>query len=203
MFATDVMNENMEPRTVYLTMEWEYLDGIPDGFDLAIPVWLNYKGACMNESVPVDYTQSAFSVTTKNTWSPKFTGDLFLMQGHVHDGNMKQDIYLDGKKICSSVPSYGESPGFISYGSNAHVTHISSMTECKNFGVVGPNNKFSLTSYYNMTEHAPEMKHDGGFEPIMAIEFLQFARPKDEVIKEILAAPNPDLQAFLNAVAGQ
>jgi hypothetical protein len=37
--------------------------------------------------------------------------------------------------------------------------------------------------------------HSGGFEPIMAIEFLHVARPQEEVLKEIAAMKPPGAEA--------
>src|SRR5437764_776906 len=102
------MNESQLPRTVYLTMEWEYLDGLPKDFDLAIPVWLDVQGNCLNETTSFKKDIKVFNVTMKTWWSPKFTGDLYRMSAHAHDANVKQDLYVDGKLICENVPHYGE-----------------------------------------------------------------------------------------------
>jgi hypothetical protein len=225
------MNESQLPRVVYLTMEWEYMDGVLDGFDLAIPVWLDVQGNCLNETTKIGVGVNVFNVSMKSGWSPKFTGDLYRRSGHTHDGNVKQDVYLDGKIICENVPGYGESEGFIAhvgmYGhekegtqpdpdhdhdepeepgrehdhnSSDHIMHISSITGCKNLGKIGPSNKITLTTVYNMTAHTPMDAPSGGLEPIMGIEFMHVARPKDEAMKDILAGKQPNNDLFIERV---
>jgi len=265
-FATDIMNESELDRTVYLTMEWEYVEGIPEGFDVVIPVWLNVKGNCLNESMGVGADETVFNATTNTGWTPQFSGDLFLLTGHVHDGNTKQEIYMDGKKICENLSRYGENEAFVThvgmYGheknshehehdedgeedgehhhdegdeeggehhhdegdeeggehhhdegdeegsehdhsSSDHIMHISSITECTNIGMISPKNKFTITSFYDMTLHPGMMGHDGEAEPIMGIEFLHIARPKDEAIRDIIARGQGDLASFQRAVRGE
>jgi len=141
LFSTDVMNESELPQTVFLTMEWEYVDGVPDGWDVSVPVWLDVKGVCLNEPTGVSPEDVVFNATTKTGWTPSFTGDLYLMVPHVHDGNTKQELYLDGKKICESVSNYGESEDFI--------THV---------GMYGHEKE------EKETDHEHEDEHGGGHE---------------------------------------
>ena len=230
MLATEVMNESQLNRTVYLTLEWEYLAGIPDGFDMDVPIWLDVKGDCPGQEGPLDPKGEVFNVTRGSPWSPEFNGDLFLMTSHVHDGNIHQEVFLDGKMVCDSVANYGESAGYISHegmyghetehehgdegeeegepgsehdhGSDDHITHISSTTSCNNLGKIGPDNKLTLTSFYNMTEHPGMMGHDGDLEPIMAIEWMHMAlSPEDEAMKKMLASKGPNRQLFMQHFA--
>ena len=238
-FDADIMNESEMDRPVFLTMEWEYLDGTPDGFQVAIPVWLDVKGACLNQSTGVGPENTVFNATLKSGWSPNFSGDLFLAIGHVHDGNTKQDMFIDGKQVCENKARYAETPGFIThvgeYGhekehssdpdhdpdheehehehehehdepgsehdhsSSGHIMHISSITQCQNLGMIGPSNVLTLTSYYNLTLHPGMESHDGGLEPIMGIEYLWIARPKDEAVKAWdSSTKKPDMSKFTN-----
>jgi hypothetical protein len=226
--SADIMNEADFDRTVFVTMEWEYLEGIPEGFQVAIPVWMDVKGACLNQSTGVGPENTVFQATSNPGWSPSFSGDLFLAVGHVHDGSTKQELFIDGKKVCTSSPRYAESPGFITHvgmyghgknktktvdsghepgresghhehGSADHIAHISSVTQCKNLGMVGPSNTFTLTSYYNLTMHPGLESHDGGLEPVMGIEYLFIARPKDEAVATWDSSKKkPDMDKFRN-----
>ena len=234
MMVADIMNEADFDRTVFVTMEYEYLEGTPEGFQVAIPVWMDVKGACLTQPTGVGPENTVFQATSKPGWSPNFSGDLFLAVGHVHDGNTKQELFIDGKKVCTNNPRYGESPGFITHvgmyghgkdktkstdpghehehehgheeepghhdhGSSDHIAHISSVNQCKNLGMVGPSNTFTLTSYYNLTMHPGMEDHDGGLEPIMGIEYLFFARPKDEAVTNWDSSKKkPDINKFLN-----
>lgn len=231
MLATELMNESELNRTVYLTIEWEYLAGIPDGFDLDVPIWLDVKGDCPSEAGPLVPKADVFNATRESPWSPNFTGDLFLMTSHVHDGNIHQEVFLDGKMVCDSVANYGESAGYISHvgmyghemehehggddgeeegepgsehdhGSDDHITHISSTTSCQNLGKIGPDSKLTLTSFYDMTKHPAMMGHDGDLEPIMAIEWMHMAlSPEDEAMKNILASKGPDRRMVMRRFA--
>ncbi|KAK3312677.1 hypothetical protein B0H66DRAFT_537761 [Apodospora peruviana] len=228
---TEVMNYAQDPRLVYLAMEWEYVEGIPDGFDIVTPVWLDVKGNCLTDlPAPAGPNNMVFNVTMGAAgYSPNFTGELFLIVPHIHDGNTKQEVYIDGKLVCQNVPGYGETEAFVTHegmyghehehgeepghehgggeeghhdhGSDDHILHVSSITQCVNLGKVGPGNKITVASWYNMTEHKPMKDHDGSLEPIMGIAFLHFARPKDEVLKDILAMKGGSVEAFLARVA--
>ncbi|KAK3381078.1 hypothetical protein B0H63DRAFT_450449 [Podospora didyma] len=210
LLSTDAMNLHPQAQTVTLVMEWEYIPGTPDDFDIAVPVWLDLRGACLNESRGARESDLVFDAKTTSPWISQFAGDLILMVPHIHDGNTKQEVYLNGKLVCRNVPGYGETSGYITHlegtgehhdhGKDSHVLHVSSVSQCRNVGKVVPGDKFSLTSFYNMTEHTPMMNHDGSFETIMGIEFLHFARPRDEVVKEILAMKPGSLQSFLDWV---
>lgn len=199
--TTELMNSSPDPQTVYFTAEWEFLPSVPEDFDFAVPLWLDVTGTCGTSEVTVP-DEEVFNVTMSPEWSPKFTGDLYTMLGHLHDGGIKQDVFMDGKQICESVVNYGESEGYISGGDmsmsghdhekrqsmSAAMVHLSSITTCTNIGKIGPENKFSITAFYNMTEHPGMGAHGGGLQPVMGIEFLHVARPQEEVMKEILAS---------------
>jgi hypothetical protein len=240
-FALDIMNESEEERTLNFYIEWEYVEGIPDGFDVAFPVWLDVKGNCLESPPNVGPQDIIFNSTMKYWWSPKFTGDLFLMVPHIHDGNTKQEIYMDGKMVCESIPAYGETEEFITHvgmfghekekeapgheheheephehpseekekpgsehdhNSSDHVLHVSSISQCQNIGKVGPENKLTITSFYDMTKHTAMKDHDGELEKIMGIEFLYIAVPKEVAFKVIADQKPPSLQKFLERVGG-
>lgn len=42
--------------------------------------------------------------------------------------------------------------------------------------------------------------HEGEEEPIMAIQFLHFARPREEALRDIMASKPGNLAAFLEQV---
>lgn len=231
------MNLSLQPRTVYLTMEWEYIPSPPPpSFDVIIPVWLDSRGNCFESSLEetgVLPNIPAFNSTMKPPGYvvPFDDGDLTLLVPHIHDGNTAQDIFMNGKLICRSVPGYGETEAFVThegmYGhgseedeeahshaphrrqghdhdheSSGHIYHVSSITQCTDVGKIPKGSQFTLKSYYNMTEHRAMAGHNGKEEEIMAIQFLHFARPMEAAIKDILAQGQPDLQSFLDLVNG-
>jgi hypothetical protein len=231
--TTEVMNLSQLPRPVYLAMEWEFVEGTPEGFDVVMPVWLDVKGNCLNETTGVVPKTPIFNVTMTSGWSPKFTGDLLFMVSHIHDGNIKQEVYLDGKMVCQSVPRYGEKAEFVTHvgefgheketkvpdheheheheqkeepgskhdhGSDEHILHVSSINQCDNIGKVNPNSKLTISTFYDMSKHTAMKDHDGGLEPIMGIQFLHVALPRDVGLKYIKEMKAGDAQKFRDQV---
>jgi len=208
------MNLSPTARNVTLTIEYEYLPGIPANFDVIFPIWLDVKGNCLNEStgVPAASTTPVFTARSATGWTSPYAGDMILLVPHIHDGNTNQQIFLDGAKVCENIPAYGETAEFVSHnedsghggghdhGSSEHTYHVSSITQCVNVGKVVPGNTFTITSSYDMKTHVPMKDHHGELEPIMGIEFLHLARPQAEGIRDILAMKAGDLDAFTRQV---
>ncbi|KAK5656819.1 hypothetical protein OQA88_4367 [Cercophora sp. LCS_1] len=211
--VTEVMNMQKEPKTVYMVMEWEYIPTTPKDFDIVFPIWLDVKGNCLNETNGVAKEDGIFTAKAATGWTSKYSGDLILAVSHIHDGNTKQDIFMDGKLVCSSVPAYGETAEFVSHaesdghghdhGESEHIYHVSSITQCQNVSKVVPGSHFSITSYYDYEKHVPMKDHDGGLEPIMGIQFLHLARPQEEALKHIAEGKPGDLDAFRNRNNGK
>ncbi|KAK0649052.1 hypothetical protein B0T16DRAFT_444952 [Cercophora newfieldiana] len=209
----DAMNMAPAARNVTLVMEWEYLPGIPADFDIVFPIWLDVKGNCLNESSGAKAEDLVFTAKSATGWTAQHSGDLILAVPHIHDGNVNQQVFQDGKKVCESIPGYGETADFVSHneggdghghdhGTSEHTYHVSSITQCENVAKVAPGSKFTITSEYDMKTHTPMKDHDGSLEPIMGIQFLHLARPQAEGIKDILAMKNGDLDAFVAQVRG-
>lgn len=211
---TEAMNMQKEPKTVYMVMEWEYLDKpISADFDIVFPIWLDVKGNCLNETNGVQSEAGVFTAKSATGWTSKHAGDLILAVSHIHDGNTKQDIFMDGKLVCSSVPAYGETAEFVSHvegddghghdhGESEHLYHVSSITQCANVAKVVPGSHFSIASYYDYEKHVPMKDHHGGLEPIMGIQFLHLARPQKEAMEYIKSLKPGDLEAFRNRNGG-
>ncbi|KAK0727752.1 hypothetical protein B0T26DRAFT_606462, partial [Lasiosphaeria miniovina] len=182
MLTTEVMNLAAAPRNVSLTIEWEFLPGTPDGFDVVTPVWLDARGNCLDEPDGIPANATIFNATSTTGWTAPFAGDLVLAVPHVHDGSTGQEVFRDGALVCRNVPGYGETSGYITHlpgagghhdhGSDSHVMHVSSISQCADLGPVAAGAKFTISSHYNMTAHTPMRTRTGAFEPIMGIEFL-------------------------------
>ena len=220
--ATNILNMNEQPQKVFLSMEFEYLDGIPEDFDIVFPIWLDVKGNCLSHPLPPKEARVFTARGPATGWTTPWAGELILAVSHIHDGNTRQDIFLDDEAlVCSSVPSYGESDEFISSsGATTNNTtagdhdhdhddernkekkhyHVSSIMQCHNITRVTRGQKFTITSQYNMEKHQPLKDHEGKEEPIMAIQFLHFVRPREEAIRDILASKPGNLTAFSEQV---
>ncbi|KAL1845032.1 hypothetical protein VTK73DRAFT_1306 [Phialemonium thermophilum] len=201
----ELMNEAMDPRTVRLSVEWEFLgSGVADGFDVAVPLWLDVTGPCGSSSVDVSGEGDVFDVTMSPPWASPFGGDLLVMNGHLHDGGVRLDVFVNGRRACESVARYGESEGFVvppsgssmdsgmhnhqgGGGGEADMVRISSISACHNLGRVEPGVELGITAFYNFTEHPGMQDRQGGLEPVMGIELVHIARPWQEAVQDYLA----------------
>ncbi|KAK0752757.1 hypothetical protein B0T18DRAFT_314162 [Schizothecium vesticola] len=211
----DVMNSATTPQSVHLVVEWEFLPAVHPAFDIVVPVWLDVKGNCLNQSTGILPTDKVFTAKGPAAgWTSKVAGDLVLMVPHIHDGSTKQDVFLDGRLVCTNVPAYGETAEFVTHraagggghdhggAEGGHVYHVSSVSQCEAVGKVVPGSRFTIQSAYDMVLHEGSLDHHGEPEPIMAIEFLYIARPQAEAMKDILAMGPGDLKDFTDQVRG-
>lgn len=211
----DVMNSATTPQSVHLVVEWEFLPTVPPAFDIVVPVWLDVKGNCLNQSTGILPTDKVFTAKGPAAgWTSKVAGELVLMVPHIHDGSIRQEVFIDGKLVCANVPAYGETAEFVTHrtsgggghdhggGEEGHVYHLSSVSQCEAVGKVVPGSRFTIQSAYDMLVHEGSLDHHGEPEPIMAIEFLYIARPQAEARKDILAMGSGDLKDFTDQVRG-
>jgi hypothetical protein len=139
-FIVDLMNMNMEDKTVYLTMYYDFLEGpLPAGWDDVRVVWFD-ANQCGTSEVTPTRQNGAFTISSWK-WTPNFTGKILGVGGHLHDGGMQLDIKVNNKVLCSSKAAYAQSKEYINGGGNgAHgasthghgvaLKHISSMSSC-------------------------------------------------------------------------
>ena len=210
------MNESPDSQKVSLTAEWEFVEHVPDDFDLAIPAWLDVTGTCGGSNLDVRNGEKIFNATMAPEWTPTFSGDLFTVHNHLHDGGARQELYMDDKVICNSTAGYGETEDFIAPmgGSHAHgdsndgsghggMMRISSLSSCDNVAKIGPDNKLTITAYYDMNQHPGMPDHHNGMEPVMGIALLHVAREQKEALKSIRESNPPDyLDLIWHALGG-
>jgi hypothetical protein len=201
------MNMAPMPKPIVLTIEWEFIPGLPPTFDVVFPIWLDVRGNCLNESSGAKDTDLIFTGKSATGWTSPHTGEVILMVPHIHDGNTNQTVFLDGKAVCETIPKYGETAEFVSHneaggghghdhGTDEHTYHVSSITQCSNAVKVVPGSNFKLESTYDLKKHTPMKEHDGELEPTMAIAFLHLARSQAEAIEAIKAMKGGDLEAW-------
>jgi hypothetical protein len=78
-FIIDLMNENMEDKTAYLTITFDYVEGSPAGFDDMRPVWFD-AAQCSTSEVRAPQQKGAF-VVTASPWTANFEGEVMGMAG--------------------------------------------------------------------------------------------------------------------------
>lgn len=143
-FIVDLMNMNMQDKTVYMTMTYDIIDGpLPAGWRDVKVVWFD-AAQCGTSEVRPPKQSGSFTISS-GKWKPNFEGDILGTGGHVHDGGVKITVnYQQGKQLCTSNAGYAEKNEYVSGGhtmggvqskpgSHAHGVaskHISSMTQC-------------------------------------------------------------------------
>ncbi|KAF2666057.1 hypothetical protein BT63DRAFT_458422 [Microthyrium microscopicum] len=141
-FIVDLMNMNMEDKTVYLTMTYDIVDGpLPAGWKDVKVVWFDANQCGTSEVMPPK--QSGSFTITSGKWVPNFEGEPLGIGAHLHDGGASAEVmYGPGKSFCKSNAAYAEKPEYIAGshamanaqpGGHAHGVaskHISSMTVC-------------------------------------------------------------------------
>jgi len=143
-FIVDLMNMNMQDKTVFLTMYYDVVDGpLPAGWDDIKVVWFDANQCGTSEIRPK--SQSGSYNVASSYWRPNFEGRILGVGGHLHDGGVDLDIIEGKTKLCTSKASYGETKEYLTFGgkggghggmagmNNGHDTpeaHISRMTAC-------------------------------------------------------------------------
>jgi hypothetical protein len=99
------MNMNAGYKEVYLTIYYDYVEGHPSHFEEIKPVWLD-AFQCGTSEISGRSANSKFDFGSP-AWTANFDGQIMGAGGHLHDGGTHLDILVDGKNICTSVPTYG------------------------------------------------------------------------------------------------
>jgi hypothetical protein len=180
----DLMNENMEDRTVYFTMTYDYAPEHPAGYDDIKVVWLDVQ-QCGTSEVVSPHKDNIFSISSD--WVSDIDGEILGAGGHLHDGGSVLKLKIDGKAVCDSKATYGGTKEYVApkNDGSAHggIEHISNMSPC--IGFVEFNNqplksgqKWTLEANYDYNAHRPSMHGNGGFDKLMGIA-LMYVRSKN------------------------
>jgi hypothetical protein len=176
----ELMNENTEAKTVYVTMTYDIVDGHPFKDDVRI-IWLDIGQCGTSEFNP---KKDVFSIDYN--WKSNVEGKVIAAIGHLHDGGSRITLSVDGQQTCDSFASYGGTPEYIqksATGVHAHgaLTHISEMAQC-NAGTL-PRDKISkgqnwaMRAEYDFNKHKGMKHEDGNWDEVMGIS-LMFVRMK-------------------------
>jgi hypothetical protein len=190
-YIVDLMNMNMNDKTVYVTMTYDFFDGpIKEGWTDLQPIWLDVDQCGMSDIHPPK-DKAAFTLLSQ-AWTPNVEGEVVGIGTHLHDGGTTLTIIVDNKtEACNSVAKYGETPDFIykmpasgMHGPDVKIAekHISSMSTCY-FNGIGVNQmdkkqSWVLKAEYNYDEHSGNWE-DGEPNEIMAIGIVYVAVPYD------------------------
>jgi hypothetical protein len=161
------------------------MPGAAKGYRSLQPVWLDAAQCGLSDFAAVN--DKAYSKAAK-TWVSNVAGELVGMAGHLHDGGIHADIFINKKKICTSNAAYGGTPAYVSPKMNVSdgmggmaTTHISTMSVCydKNTPTVGPlkvGDTVDLTGYYDYTKHGGMLTTKGKPSDVMVIAIMFLAQ---------------------------
>jgi hypothetical protein len=197
-YIVDLMNMNMQDKTVYVTMYYEIIDGrMPAGWEDIKVVWFDAANCGTSEVRPTK-ENGAFVVRAK-PWKPNFEGRLLGVGGHVHDGGVDLQVMYSAKdELCNSRAAYAENKQYISFGgasngmsggAHSHMTglatnHISSMSACYipklPIKDLKRSQEWQITARYDYNKF-PGNKENGKQSTIMAIALMYVAIPASGV----------------------
>jgi hypothetical protein len=194
----DLMNDNMEDKTVYVTVTYDVVDGIKPEWDEVRPIWFDVnqcgtselntpkgKSASHLPSAKFGRLTRAAAFSWKYSWTSTFDGDILGAGGHLHDGGTHLTIAADDKMVCDSQATYGATPAYV--GKEMHVgsakEHISNMTFCMppKLGVTelkrGQN--WTIEAFYDLEKRKAVLHGDGSPDKVMGIA-LMYVRVKSK-----------------------
>ncbi|KAE9980173.1 hypothetical protein BLS_009066 [Venturia inaequalis] len=182
-FIVDLMNMNMDDRTVYLTITYDLVDGpLPKGWSNLKPVWFDVDQCGMSE-VPAAKQEGKYTLTAK-PWTPNFEGEVVGMGSHLHDGGVNINVLINDKSICDSQAKYGENSQYIFKdskntmpgGEKVAEKHISSMSTCYYEGAdakkLDPSQSWGMTGDYDYQKFEGNLEGDGEQSGVMAIAIM-------------------------------
>lgn len=89
-FIVDLMNMNMDDRTMYMTLTWDVVANPSKDYVHARPIWFDVDQCALSEvSVTEKMLKDKKFTITSESWTPNLEGDIVIMGGHLHDGGMR------------------------------------------------------------------------------------------------------------------
>ena len=118
---TELMNLNVEEKWVWLTINYDFLEGENPEHKDARVVWMTISRSLCGNSTDNPFGEGNLTVESRQPLKRVFSehsipwevpADALLLgeNGHLHDGGISMDIFLDSKKICTTSPKYGRGP---------------------------------------------------------------------------------------------
>lgn len=172
--VAELMNLKDEARDVILTMTYEYIPGLPAGFDKVRSMWLDI-GGCRGSELPAE--PNAVFQYSSPPFKSNSTGRITSFFSHLHDGGQHIEIQKNGDAVCDAKAEY-QNFDTSSFAETENV-HISSISKCDGLGTVSPGDEWTITAYYNTALHTPMKNTDGSLEPIMGISLAYIAEPSE------------------------
>lgn len=160
MQAEIVNYKNIEQK-VYITAEYEYLQGInPSTFDASVSLFSVTGCEFPDYHVPKEKPQ--YNITSANVPIP-LDATIINAKGHLHDGGNNVLLTLNGKPVCDSQAKYGLDPkATTSLAPNGKAWQvITEMTQCTEPIPVKKGDVLQMVSIYDNILHPPRISADG------------------------------------------
>jgi hypothetical protein len=147
-----LVNYNKEAKNVLITYDLEWAPGL---------VGTNTKGMLISVSQCAGGRIKTSSTGPTTTKSGNFTllenGKIFAARGHLHDGGVQMNLYINGKPSCVSKATYGEGIA------GSETKTINSMSMCKDPVSVKKGDTLSMGVEYDLHKY-PLRKSASGQE---------------------------------------
>ncbi|KAE8444238.1 hypothetical protein EG329_000738 [Mollisiaceae sp. DMI_Dod_QoI] len=189
LIAPELMNTSPHPRSVYITLTYEYIPSpSPLSFSPIKLIWLDIGGCGSSEySLPPD-SEPAFSITSP-AWSASISGEITFGAAHPHDGGLDVKVLRNDEWACVSRATYGESEGYREEGEGEggrEHEHVSGMSVCWGLGRMERGEEWGVVVRYDLDAREPMRGMHGDLEPVMGIALLYVALDADEESEDLL-----------------
>ncbi|KAF1813274.1 hypothetical protein P152DRAFT_481382 [Eremomyces bilateralis CBS 781.70] len=174
----ELMNMKPQEQTVYFTVEWEFLPkAATAGFKQTKALWMDVTN-CGVSSVAPPANKQVFTLKSDAFTIPA-NGQMLGTAGHLHDGGVNVNVYLNDKVICDSQATYSTTTmgGMAMSDGHDGDAHIATMSGCTNIGPVKQGDKLRIEANYDLDKHAPMHNHgdSGGLAAVMGIAIMYIA----------------------------
>jgi hypothetical protein len=166
---TELMNANEGERTVAVTITYEYIPYLPEGFSIATPLWLDI-GGCHSE-IPVPPKSNKFELGSP-VWTSPINGHVVTVVSHLHDGGVNLRLQKDGQDVCVSEAEYGSVSTSEAHHYGKETSHITRMFECYGVGNMSVGEEWTVRARYDLEKHEPMLNGYGEPEPVMGIAMV-------------------------------
>jgi len=185
-----LVNYNKEAKQIYVVYDVEYVPGI-HGDDIKTATFT----ATCGTSPMIRLSQSGPTNTTSGDFHFLESGKILGARGHLHDGGVAMDMFINNKYVCSSEAIYGTrgEAGSSMAGGHGHggaakgqkqetdasIKTIASMTACKGPIAVKKGDTMKLNAQYDLSKHPLRTSVGGGkAADVMGMLALSFAADK-------------------------
>jgi hypothetical protein len=147
-----LVNYNKEPKNVLITYDLEWSPGLVGANTKGMLIAVNQ---CLGTRIKTSNTGPTMTKSGEFTFLEG--GKLFAARGHLHDGGVQMDLYINGKPSCVSKATYGEGIG------GSEIKTINSMSMCTDAISIKKGDTLSMGVEYDLKKY-PLRKSASGKE---------------------------------------